>query len=173
MRLDDIADPGLKAQIRAKLAEKQVKHYSDEYGLECARIDEGAGTGAGMEKPSDCATGDSHVPGDSGRKPPNRTEMAALDLLTMLAGGNHAGWVHGARSFLVLGGAHSYTPDWILTGNRVAVEVKAEYIRSRDGKILFDAARREYPDWTWVWLRFREKGLAGKRVEIDVWRATQ
>jgi len=32
----------------------------------------------------------------------------------------------------------------------IIVEVKAEYIASRDSRILFDCARVEYPEYTWV-----------------------
>jgi hypothetical protein len=37
-------------------------------------------------------------------------------------------------------------------------EVKGEYIHSRDSRILFDTARMDWPQWTFVWARKRKSG---------------
>ena len=103
-------------------------------------------------------------------KPPNATERAALDLLRVLAGGQEAGWIREGRTFPVLG-RRSYTPDWVLTGSYVAVEVKGEYVHSRDSAILFDAARHEYPDWTWIWMRRRSKTRMAGGWQVEIWPA--
>lgn len=75
------------------------------------------------------------------------------------------------RSFDVLAGTHSYTPDWWVEASRTAVEVKGEHIHSRDSRILFDAARAEYPSVTWIWARKRTSGRKGPRWEIEVYPA--
>jgi hypothetical protein len=75
------------------------------------------------------------------------------------------------RTFDVLGGTHSYTPDWWVEADRTAVEVKSEHIHSRDSRILFDAARAEYPSVTWIWARKRTRGRKGPRWEIEVYPA--
>jgi hypothetical protein len=75
-----------------------------------------------------------------------------------------------ARRFDILGGAR-YTPDWVDPENKVAVEAKAEFIRSRDSRRRFDEARYLHTDWTWVWARSRAKGRKGKRIEIEVYPA--
>jgi hypothetical protein len=62
---------------------------------------------------------------------------------------------------------HTYTPDWY--GYDTAIEVKGDYIHSRDSRILFDAARHEHPELTWVWARKRAKGRKGPRWEIEVY----
>ena len=97
------------------------------------------------------------------KQQPNHTELEARGILNLECG------LFEGRTFSVLGGTHAYTPDW-WTG-RTAVEVKAEHIHSRDSRILFDAARREYPDVTWVWARKRTTGKKGPRWEIEVYHA--
>jgi hypothetical protein len=76
------------------------------------------------------------------------------------------------RTFVLLNGTHSYTPDWY--GSSMAIEVKGEHVHSRDARILFDAARAEYPELTWVWARKRSGAKCGKRGarwEVTIWPA--
>lgn len=90
----------------------------------------------------------------------NRTEQQARDLLGLM------GALFEGRSFAVMGGTHTYTPDWYVPDS-LAVEVKGEYIHSRDSRVLFDAARHEYPGITWVWARKRTSGKKGVRWEVE------
>jgi len=93
----------------------------------------------------------------------NHTEREALQVLRL-----HLLDFEG-RTFEVVG--HSYTPDWY--GNGFAVEVKGEFIHSRDSRILFDAARLAHPELTWIWARKRTKGRAGPRWDIQVFPASK
>jgi len=96
----------------------------------------------------------------------NTTECLAARVLRLPSSALFEG-----RSFDVLGGTHSYTPDWWVEDSRTAVEVKGEHIHSRDSRILFDAARAEYPSVTWIWARKRTSGRKGTRWEIEVYPA--
>jgi hypothetical protein len=97
---------------------------------------------------------------------PNRTEQRAREVLGLCSDA-----VFEGRAFDVCDGAHTYTPDWWCEGRRMAVEVKGEHIHSRDSRIMFDAARSQYPGITWVWARLRTKGRKGKRWEIEIFPA--
>lgn len=92
---------------------------------------------------------------------PNKTELAALGLF-------RGDFQHEAKSFDIIGGA-KYTPDWIDVENKIAIEVKAEFIHSRDSRRRFDEAKYLFPDWTWIWARQRTKGKKGRRWEIEVY----
>ena len=98
-------------------------------------------------------------------KQPNATELEARELLRL-----HFAEFEGA-SFSVLDGTHTYTPDWYDEATKTAVEVKGEHIHSRDSRIMFDAARKENPDHTWVWIRKRTTGRKGKRWECEIYVA--
>lgn len=95
----------------------------------------------------------------------NQTEQQARDLLGLM------GAVFEGRSFDVMDGSHTYTPDWWVPASSMAVEVKGEHIHSRDSRVLFDAARHAYPGITWVWARKRTKGRKGKRWEVEFYPA--
>jgi hypothetical protein len=116
------------------------------------------------------ATPRSDVAGEGKRKQtpagPNATEAEALRVLRLPDGTAFEG-----RAFDVLARTHGYTPDWWHEGSRTAVEVKGEHIHSRDSRILFDAARAEFPGVTWIWARKRACGRKGPRWEIEVYPA--
>jgi len=95
---------------------------------------------------------------------PNATELEALAVLRL----TDAGMRYEAESLPVLGGSHSYTPDWSSVSGDIRIEVKAEYIPSRDSRILFDAARVQYAGM-WIWARKRTRGRKGRRWEIEVY----
>jgi hypothetical protein len=107
--------------------------------------------------------------GGEGKKQPeaNATECEAARVLRLPG----LTTLFEGRAFDVLGGTHSYTPDWWVEDSRTAVEVKGEHIHSRDSRILFDAARAEYPSVTWIWARKRTRGRKGPRWEIEVYPA--
>ena len=96
---------------------------------------------------------------------PNHTELEALAVLRLRNA------VFEGRTFEVLNGTHAYTPDWWAPDCATAVEVKGEFLHSRDSRILFDAARKEYPEVTWIWARKRVTGRNGPRWEIEVYHA--
>jgi hypothetical protein len=72
----------------------------------------------------------------------------------------------------ICGGA-SYTPDFANIERKIAVEVKGEYIHSRDSRRRFDEAKHLNPDWTWIWARKRTAGRKGPRWEIEIYPATK
>jgi len=96
-----------------------------------------------------------------GRKGPNKTELEALRVLDL------KDMEFEGRRFAVLGGSHHYRPDFY--GSDTAVEVKAEYISSRDSRILFDAARHAHPELTWIWARKRTTGKKGPRWDVEIY----
>lgn len=92
---------------------------------------------------------------------PNKTELEATSILRLIP----ESLVFEGRTFSVVG--HSYTPDWY--GSNIAIEVKAQFIYSRDSRILFDAARLAHPELTWIWARKRTKGKKGKRWDVEIY----
>jgi hypothetical protein len=99
---------------------------------------------------------------------PNATELEALTVLHL---DDWLVWEFEGRVFDVLGGTHHYTPDWWHESHSMAIEVKGEYIHSRDARILFDAARKENPSVTFIWARKRTTGNKGKRWEVEFYGA--
>lgn len=93
---------------------------------------------------------------------PNATEAKAAAVLRLPEA------IFEGREFCLDNG-HNYTPDWWCPEEKIAVEVKSEHIYSRDSRILFDGARMEHPEITWVWARKRKKGRKGPRWEIEVY----
>lgn len=93
---------------------------------------------------------------------PNATETAALAVLP--EGAYH----YEAITFGICGGA-TYRPDWTDGVRRIAIEVKGEYIHSRDSRRSFNEAKHLHPEWTWIWARLRTKGRKGRRWEIEVY----
>ena len=90
---------------------------------------------------------------------PNRTE--ALYARLYLPGPTDGAVVRFQPFRLYLTNQHSYRPDWVVTwpdGRMECHEVKGEYIHSRDSRILFDTARMDWPQWTFVWARKRKSG---------------
>jgi hypothetical protein len=100
------------------------------------------------------------------KREPNQTELEAATII-------NGYWVYEYCPLSVLNGTHSYTPDWTRMNDAgwvdAMMEVKGEHIHSRDSRILFDAARKEYPNRTWIWARKRTKGKKGPRWEIEVY----
>ena len=97
-------------------------------------------------------------------KGPNKTELAALTILNY----EPQEVAFEGKTFDICGGCR-YTPDWIDELKMVAIEVKAEYIASRDSRRRFDEAKHLHPDWTWIWIRKRTKGRKGRRWEVEVY----
>ena len=93
---------------------------------------------------------------------PNKLEEEALIWLVLDA------YEFEGKKFDICGGA-TYKPDWVHHKNKIAVEVKCEYIHSRDSRRRFDEAKHLHPDWTWIWMRKRTKGRKGKRWEIEIY----
>ena len=94
----------------------------------------------------------------------NETERKAVNLFP----GN---FTFEGRTFQICGGA-KYTPDWVDITTATAIEVKGEFIRSRDGRRRFDEVKYLYPGWTWIWCRLRTSGRKGKRWEIEIYGRT-
>ena len=80
-------------------------------------------------------------------------------------------WVYEGMNFDICGG-DGYTPDWVDHVGHQCIEVKDEYIRSRDGRRRFLEAKHFHEDWTWIWARKRTTGRKGPRWEIEVYPAT-
>ena len=95
---------------------------------------------------------------------PNMTEIDALEILNI----SHLSVKFEGRKFPICGGA-TYKPDWIDEQRQIAIEVKSEWIASRDSRRRFDEARTLYPDWRWIWIRKRTKGRKGPRWEVEVY----
>lgn len=93
---------------------------------------------------------------------PNKTELRAKDILRLPEDACFEG-----RSFKLEN--HTYTPDWICPVNMIAVEVKGEYIHSRDSRIMFDMARKLYPSYMWIWARNRTSGRKGRRWDVEIY----
>lgn len=92
---------------------------------------------------------------------PNKTEAAAMRMFP-------GTFLFEGRTFPICGGA-KYTPDWVDLEAAVAIEVKAEFIHSRDSRRRFDEAKHLFPQWTWIWARKRDKGAKGKRWEVEIY----
>jgi hypothetical protein len=95
------------------------------------------------------------------RHSPNATEIEARRVLGL----EGIGLDYESRTFRVVG--HDYTPDWC--GSGVAIEVKGAFIHSRDGRILFDAARLAHPELKWIWAQKKKGGKKGDRWQVDIW----
>lgn len=97
---------------------------------------------------------------------PNKTEEEARTILSGVM--NLLIWQYEDKTFELSNG-HSFTPDWVNWDESIVVEVKSEYVHSRDSRILFDCAKQEYPGYTWIWMRKRTKGRKGKRWEVEIY----
>jgi len=85
-------------------------------------------------------------------KQPNKTEQEYYDTFLAPRTDLEYIWFEALRFYLSNG--HSYRPDWVAarTDNVLEChEVKGPRIHSRDSRVLYDTARKDYPCFEWFW----------------------
>ena len=102
------------------------------------------------------------------KRHPNKTETRAMAIMQRLI--PNITWQSHVESWRLSNG-HVYTPDIVAVREKIAIEVKGSYAhQSRQrSRVMFDLARVDKSDWTFIWMSEKHSKIKGKYWSMELY----